>query len=64
MKVLADEPNSPSSSWLYRDCQPQRSKDFVCQLFSLLTTVGINDLFASIVSALCTKPEITQLLKL
>ena len=57
VNVLADEPNSPSSSWLYRNRQPQRSKEFVCQLFGLLTTVGTNDLFASIVSALCTKPD-------
>ena len=58
VKVLADEPNTiPKDSWLYRDCQPQRSKEFVCQLFGLLTTVWSNDLFASITSAMCTKPD-------
>ena len=67
VKVLADEEDAtPSSSgitssfsWLYRDYQPPkayRSKEFVLQLFSLLTAVGSNDLFASAVSALCAKP--------
>ena len=64
VKVLADEPDatpnsSSSSSWLYRSYQPPkvyRSKEFVTQLFSLLTAVGSKDLFASIVSTLRTKP--------
>jgi len=65
VKVLDDEqdamPNSSysSSSWLcggYWQLEVHRSKDFVTQLFSLLTAVGSNDLFASTVNVLCNKP--------
>ena len=31
------------------------SKEFVCQLFSLLSAVGTNDLYLTLVSALCSK---------
>ena len=57
VKVLAEENATPdsssSSSWMYMS---DRSKEFVSQLFSLLTAVGSDDLFATTVSALCNKP--------
>ena len=64
VKVLADEQdatpnNTMSSTWLYRSLEPPRiyrSKEFVSQLFGLLTAVGSNDLFASIVGTLRAKP--------
>ena len=63
VKVLVDEPDatpdsSSSSMWLYRSFDlPKiyRSKDFVSQLFGLLTTVGSSDLFASTVGVLRAK---------
>ena len=33
-----------------------RSKEFVCELFSLLSAVGTNDTYLSLASALCSKP--------
>ena len=63
VKVLAEEsdatPNRSSSSWMYASYKPPkvyRSKEFVSQLFSLLTAVGSDDLFASVNSALRNKP--------
>ena len=65
VKVLADEKDAtPTSSaeklsWYYRGYPPpkgNRSKEFVSQLFGLLTAVESNDLFTSTVSALCAKP--------
>ena len=65
VKVVADEedptPNSSALklSWYYRGYQPPivyRSKEFVNQLFGLLTAAESSDLFASTVSALCAKP--------
>ena len=65
VKVLADEedatPNSLALklSSYYRGYQPPivyRSKEFVNQLFGLLTAAESSDLFASTVSALCAKP--------
>ena len=46
-----------SSLWQYMDfdlLKVYRSK-FVCQLFSLLSAVGTNDLYLSLVNALCNK---------
>jgi len=65
VKVLDDKqdamPNSlySSYSWLYGgywQLEVYRSKNFVTQLFGLLTAVGSNDLFASTVSVLHSKP--------
>ena len=65
VKFLADEqdaiPISISTSYLsyyngYKSCVVYRSKEFVGQLFSLLTAVGSNDLFTSSVSTFCSKP--------
>ena len=69
VKFLADEQdatprNSRSSSpmssmWRYVGFDPPkayRSKEFVSQLFSLLSAVGTNDLYLTLVSALCSKP--------
>ena len=56
VKVMADEKDAtPASSaeklsWYYRGYPPpkgNRSKEFVSQLFGLLTAVESNDLFAS-----------------
>ena len=59
VKVLDNEEDATtdgsSSSWWYRGYQA-RSKEFVIQLFNLLTAVGSNNLFASAVSALCIRP--------
>ena len=33
-----------------------RSKEFVCQLFNLLSAVATNDLYLTLVSGLCSKP--------
>ena len=54
-----DRDRSFSSLWLFMGFQPlevYRSKEFVSQLFSLLTAVGSDDLFTSAVSALRNKP--------
>ena len=62
VKVLVEEedatPNSSSSSssWMYMHSTVYRSKEFVGQLFNLLTAVGPDDLFTSAVSALRNKP--------
>ena len=65
VKFLADEqdavPISVSTSYIsyyngYKSCTVYRSKEFVGQLFSLLTAVGSNDLFTSTISAFCSKP--------
>ena len=65
VKVLADQPDAtiPCSSVLpsrlYIFNQPSeghRIKEFICQLFSMLTAVGSNDLFTSFIGTLCTKP--------
>ena len=63
VKVLTEEadatPNRSSSSWMYGSYKPPkvyRSKEFVIQLFDLLTAVGSDDLFASANSALRNKP--------
>ena len=63
VKVLAEEPDatctSSSSSWMYGSYKPPkvyRSKEFVSQLFGLLTVVGCDNLFTSANSALRNKP--------
>jgi len=65
VKSLTDEPDatandSPtpySSNYKgYESCIVYRSKNFVTQLFSLLSAVKSNDLFASAVSVLYSKP--------
>ena len=66
VKVLAEEPDATpdrdssfSSLWLFMGFQPlevHRSKEFVSQLFTLLTVVGCDDLFTSAMSALRDKP--------
>ena len=65
VKFLADEqdaiPISVSTPYSsnyngYKSCAVHRSKEFVGQLFSLLTGVDSNDLFTSTISALRSKP--------
>ena len=55
VKGLAEEEDR-SSSRHYIMYQPPKSKEFVCQLFSLLTEVGSDDLFTLAVSALRNQP--------
>ena len=65
VKFLADEQDaisiSISTSYLsyysgYKSCVVYRSKEFVGQLFILLTAVGSDNLFTSSISAFCSKP--------
>ena len=59
VRVLTEEEDATldrSSSSSFRIFQHHRSKEFVSQLFELLTAVGSDDLFASANSALSNKP--------